>query len=242
LQPLLNKIRQLKYGLNLVYNDNSNDTCRLIQRKNALENTYIGGYNNTKVVAFDVGLKAFKKKPGAFIIESDSTSPEEEFGQKELTIKIQEPGQSKPISEIDDEPIIGQGVDGIDWQTKEYKDLWIKLPQALRNEFKSNIDWMKEFMHKCVNERINHGSQWNGCKLTIPPNIVIPPRKMENGQYDFGVSIYNKVFSKLSESLKNTYLTFYNEDTQTKEKNYNILIDAMNDLVEKELNFGRGFF
>jgi hypothetical protein len=242
LQPLLNKIRQLKYGLNLVYNDNSNYTCRLIQRKNALENTYIGGYNNTKVVAFDVGLKAFNKKPNAFIIESDSTSPEQEFGQKELTIKIQEPGQPKPIGEIDDEPIIGQGVDGIDWQTKEYKDLWIKLPQTLRNEFKSNIDWMKEFMYKCVNERINHGPQWNGCKLTIPPNIVIPPRKMENGQYDFGVSIYNKVFSKLPESLKNTYLTFYNEDMQTKEKNYNMLIDAMNDLVEKELNFGRGFF
>ena len=249
LQPLLNKIRQLKYGINIVYNDNSNDTCRLIQIKTSLENTYTGGYSNTKVVAYDVGLKAFTRKPGLPTIESDSASSEQESGPKELTIKIQEPGKPKPIAEtikpvepLDDEPIFGQGVDGIDWSTKEYKNLWSRLSPILRNEFKSNIDWMKEFMYKCVNERINRGPQWNGCRLTAPPNLVIPPRQMENGQYDFGVSIYNKVFNRLPKSAQSTYFTLYKEDPQTKEKNYDMLIDNMNSLVEREVNFGRGFF
>ena len=94
-------------------------------------------------------------------------------------------------------------------------------------------------MHKCVNERISHGPQWSGCKLTTPPNIVIPPRQMENGQYDFGISIYNKAFNSQPKSLQNTYLTLYKEDPVTKEKNYNMLIDSMNSLVEKEVNFGR---
>ena len=226
LLPLLNKIRHLKYKVNEVFNDHNN-YCVLIQKKyktdDILVNTYI-----SKVVAYEVGLKAMKpRKKQTDLLET----------QKELTIQIK-----SPTGEVDDEPIIGQGIDGIEWHTDEYKYLWSRLSTALKTEFKSNIDWMKEFMHKCVNERIRHGPQWNGCRLTTPPNLVIPPRKMENGQYDFGVSIYNKSFSKLPKSLQDTYLTFYKEDPQTKGKNYNILIDAMNGLVEKEVNFGRGFF
>jgi hypothetical protein len=236
LQPLLNKIRQLKYRVNVVFNDDNN-YCRLIQSKYTTDDILISGYNH-KVVSYDVGLKAMKpkkKQQGTFVIESDSS--EKQSQPKEISIKI-----NKQAGEIDDEPIIGQGVDGIDWHTKEYKELWSRLPTGLKTEFKSNIDWMKQFMHKCVNERINHRPGWDGCKITTPPNLVIPPRKMANGQYDFGVSIYNKVFNRLSESEQDTYLTLYKEDPQTKEKNYNILIETMNSLVGKEVNFGRVFF
>ena len=230
LQPLLNKIRQLKYRVNTVFYDDYN-SCKLIQEKYNIDDILISGYNY-KIVAYDVGLKTkqFNKKQ------------QELSKQKELSIKIPKIGESKQINEIDDEPIIGQGVDGIEWHTNEYKDLWSRLPTSLKTEFKTNIDWMKEFMHKCVNEKISHGPQWNGCKLTSPPNLVIPPRRMENGQYDFGVSIYNKAFNKLPKSLQDTYLTMYKEDPQTKDKNYNMLIDAMNNLVEKEVNFGTGYF
>ena len=308
LQPLLNKIRHLKYNENMVFYDDN--TCRLIQRKYLLEDILITGYTS-KIIAYDVGLKAMipkKKKKDLFSIDSDES--------KGLSIKIQEPTQTKSIEELVDEPIIGQGVDGIDWHTEEYKYLWGKLPVELKNEFKLNIDWMKEFMHKCVNAKENYKkiinerekfrnepipsnliippkklangeydfgisiynnafnklpklaqekyltfkvpllshelkrlveessfrTQWTGCRLTTPPNLIIPPRQMENGQYDFGVSIYNKVFSKLPKSLQSSYLTYYKEDPTTKEKNYNMLIDTINSLVEKEVNFSRGFF
>jgi hypothetical protein len=230
-EPLMKKIRQLKYGENIVFNDDTNDTCRLIQHQISFQDIAFTGYTD-KVVAFDIGLKAKivpKKK--------------EESGIKELTIKIDEPSQPKPIKEVEqDEPIIGQGKDGIAWNIPEYQQLWDKLPEKLKTEFKLNIEWMKQFMYKCVNERIKQGPSWSGCKLTSPPNIVIPPRKMENGQYDFGISIYNKVFSKLPQSSQELYLTFYKEDPVTKVKNYKMLEDAINDLVQKEVDFGRGFF
>jgi hypothetical protein len=304
IEPLSKKIRQLKYGENMVYNDDSTNAYRLIQSKSSLGDLIVGT-DDDKVIYYDVGFnpkKTSKKK--ALIIEDTSS----ELDVNELTIKI------KPTIE-EDEPIIGEGKDGIAWNNSKYQELWDKLPEQLKTEFKLNIDWMKEFMHKCVNDkendknRVNKRDQfrnqptpsniiippkmengkydfnvelynevfnelpkskqemylqlnrekliynlknlieqkffqstWSGCRLTSPPNLVIPPRKMSNGQYDFGVSIYNKVFNRLSESLKNTYLSFYKEDPVTKEKNYNMLIDSMNTLVEKEVNFGRGFF
>jgi hypothetical protein len=240
-EPLMKKIRQLKYSENIVFNDDSNDTCRLIQHEISIQDTAVSGYTD-KVVAFDVGLKAkmVPKKREIKIVEPEREGVEE---VKELTIKIEEPGQPKPIGVIEqDEPIIGQGKDGIAWNIPQYQQLWDKLPEKLKTEFKLNIDWMKEFMHKCVNERITHGPSWRGCKLTSPPNIVIPPRKMENGQYDFGISIYNKAFSKLPQSTQEMYLTFYREDPVTKLKNYKMFEQAMNELVQQEVDFGRGFF
>jgi hypothetical protein len=37
-------------------------------------------------------------------------------------------------------------------------------------------------------------------------------------------------------------LTLYKEDPVTKEKNYKMLEETLNSLVEKEVEFGRGFF
>ena len=245
LKPLLDKIRILKYSENFVFHDDDNNTCRLIQNKNTISQLNIKGDN--KVLKFDIGLQAKKvpkKKPALFIVESDTEeTPEQEEIKKEITIKIKEPGKSKPIGDIPpDEPIIGQGPDGIDWHLEEYKRLWSKLPQKLKTEFKLNIDWMKDFMYKCLNAQKREGLQYNGCRLPTPSNLIIPPKEMPNGQYDFGVSIYNNAFNKLSKSLQQTYLTFYKEEPETKFKNYRMFEDAMNSLVEKEVDFGRGFF
>lgn len=239
LQPLLNKIRQLKYRENNVSNDDK--YCKLIQKQYIVDDILISGYDD-KVVAYDVGLKAKvvqKKSNRSVIIEDSSESGEQEqnggnvHGEKTFTINISHPTPTGEIEE--DEPIIGLGKDGISWNNHKYQELWVKLPESLKTEFKLNIDWMKEFMHKCVNEG-------DKCRLTTPPNIVIPPRKMDNGQYDFGVSIYNKVFSKLPDTVKSTYLTFYKEDPVTKTKEYKMLEDAMNELVQREVDSGRGFF
>jgi hypothetical protein len=238
LEPLLNKIRHLKYSENIVFNDDSENVCKLIQQKYNISDILVSGYTH-KVVAYDVGLKARKgKKKPLFIIESDES---EDKGEKEeISIKIKDSIKSKP-TKIEDEPIIGKGEDGIEWNEPEYQQLWSKLPPKLKTEFKLNIDWMKEFMNKCVNDRINPPPHYNGCKLTTPPNIVIPPREA-NGKYDFGVSIYNTTFNKLPKNLQSTYLTFYKTDPTTGEKNYNMLENEMNRLVEKEVDFGRGFF
>jgi hypothetical protein len=182
-----------------------------------------------------VGLQAKKVNRGQeekplFIIENSISSTSIQEGQ--------------PLNDVPfDEPIIGQGKDGIAWNIPEYQELWSNLPEKLRAEFKLNIEWMKEFMHKCVNERKKGGPTFSGCHLTTPPNLVLPPRKNEsNGNYDFGVTIYNNTFNKQAKTLQDTYLTFYKEDPVTKVKTYDMMADALNALVEKEVDFGRGFF
>jgi len=231
LKPLLDKIRQLKYSENSVYNNENNNTCNLIQRKYKIEDTLLTSYED-KIISFEVGLKAKvvkKKKPGLIVIESESEEPE----KPQIVIK-------DSVVDETDEPIIGQGKDGIAWNNPKYQQLWDKLPPKLKTEFKLNIDWMKDFMYTCVNNRNKKSGE--ACKLTTPPNLIIPPRKMDNGQFDFGVSIYNKAFNSQPKTLQDTYLTLYKEDPVTKEKNYKMLEETLNSLVEKEVEFGRGFF
>jgi len=227
-EPLLQKIRQLKFSEFSVFNDETNNTCNLIQRANLIEDLLVSGYTS-KVVSYDIGLKltSKKKKTGALIIEDSS----------EETPRIMINQGNKPST---DEPIIGQGKDGIAWKNPEYQKLWDNLPDKLKAEFKLNIPWMKDFMNNCVSKRME--GKDTQCSLTTPPNIILPPKEMSNGQYDFGVTIYNKVFNGLPKSLQSTYLTFYKEDPTTKEKSYKSLEDALNTLVEKEAGFGRGFF
>ena len=68
---------------------------------------------------------------------------------------------------------------------------------------------MKDFMHKCVNDRNKEFGK--GCTLSTPPNLIIPPKKMDNDQYDFGVSIYNKTFNnmKIINKFLKEYLLYY---------------------------------
>ena len=235
LKPLLDKIRQLKYSENSVYNNENNSTCNLIQRKYKIEDTLLTSYPD-KIISFDVGLKAKvqqKRKPG-LVIESEDESEKPEIVLKD-SLQIKKDEVIPP-----DEPIIGQGKDGIAWNNSKYQQLWDKLPTKMKTEFKVNIDWMKDFMHKCVNDRNKEFGK--NCSLSTPPNLIIPPKTMDNGQYDFGVSIYNKTFNSQPKTLQNTYLTLYKEDPVSKEKDYKMLEDALNQLVEKEVDFGRGFF
>lgn len=241
LKPLLDKIRHLKYSENIVYRDN--DTCNLIQRTYTEVDLGVSAQQN-KVIKYNVGLQAKKvkkKKPGLFIIESDEEDqsiPNESLQDNKIKIQIQKPAveSSSTGGMQPDEPIIGQGQDGIEWHNEEYKSLWSKLPKKLKDEFKLNIEWMKSFMNKCVNARVTEGTQFHGCSLPTPDNIIIPPRETSNGQYDFGISIYNIIFNRQPRLLQEKYLTLYKEDPITKVKNYKSLEDEMNRLVEHELD------
>ena len=61
-----------------------------------------------------------------------------------------------------------------------------------------------------------------------------PPTKNEDdGQYDFGSDIINRIFNRLSETHKQTLLTLYSEKDGV--KNYNMLRSSLEDLLEKEI-------
>ena len=223
--PLLNTVRNLKYNENFVWHNEDTNSCNLIQNKYSISNLLYSSFQSS-VISFDIGYDARKSK---LIIES--TESEEE-------IQIQPKEQPKPTGELpQDEPIYGKGEDGIAWHIEEYNNLWKKLPVKFKAALRPDNEWMKDFMFKCVNAR----KKGKACEVITPPNLIIPPNKLENGKYDFGVQIYSDLFNnRLDPSTQNTYLTLFSVKDGVKD--YSLLINAMNNLVGKETDFQRGFF
>ena len=231
IDPIMKKIRNLKYDVNAVHNDNANN-CVLIQKQFSIDKMLTSLTYEDKVIAFDVGLKSFKQKAKYTDLSEKIADEIKEEEPAEISIKIQPEVNKGPIK---DEPIFGEGKSGISWKNPEYQKLWNNLPWWVTDEFKLNIDWMNQFMYKCVNDRTK--PDFYGCNITTPPNIIIPPREVENGKYDFGVSVYNKVFNDLPKEKQSEYLTYYTIDPKTKVKNYDKLEDEMNKLVELKFEF-----
>lgn len=228
LMPLLITIRNLKYTENFVSHNEATNSCNLIQNKYSLSNLLYSSFQSS-VIQFDVGYHAKKSQLN---VETDEM--EEEFEKEQPTI---EPKLSKEIPR--DEPIYGQGVDGIAWNIPEYNDIWNNLPSKFKAAIRVDNEWMKDFMFNCVNAR-NNGKP---CQVVTPKKLIIPPNKLDDGKYDFGVQIYSELFNnRLEPSTQNTYLTLFSEKDGV--KNYTMLIDAMNELVAAEtgIKSNRGYF
>ena len=232
LMPLLSKIRNLKYSENMVVYDDYNNNYRLIQNKHSIESLSYGS-SQDKVLAYNVGyqpIKSMQEKKPLMIIES-SSSEEPTSTLKETT------SRPIPTGEIpEEEPIYGEGKDGITWRNKEYLNVWEKIPEKLKTALGPNPEWLKAFMYNCVNARAKN----QPCVIITPQNIKLPPIVLSNGQYDFGVPIYSELFNKLPKTLQNTYLAFFSEKDGVKD--YKMLENAMNDLIAKEVGFGKGYF
>jgi hypothetical protein len=194
-----------------------------------------------KVISFTLGMdkKLMKqKKPGGLVIEESTESAEQpELTASELASKpIVYPGKVIPM----DNPIYGKSKDGISWRIKEYNDLWNSayFPVKLKTVIRPNNEWMKKFMHSCVNLK----QQGKACEIVAPDDLIIPPRISESGQYDFGIDIYNQLFNNMPESLQDIYLNFY-KTNESGEKDYTKLINELNRLVADDTGFTktRGF-
>lgn len=202
LKPLLDKIRHLKYSDNIVYHDDYDNKCKLIQRLYTDLDMMVTGYTD-KVIKYNLGFeikKTKKIKPEQLNLNVDDESEEFLIQPKNNTI------QNKNVlrtggTTLKDVPIIEKVSDDFD----------SNIPSAFKNEFKTNIN----------------------------QNLILPPKQMNNGQYDFGVAIYNEVFNAQPKSVQDAYLTYYKVDPSTKEKNYNQLEYELNKLVEVEVSRGR---
>jgi hypothetical protein len=96
---------------------------------------------------------------------------------------------------------------------------------------------MKDFMYSCVNSL----DKREPCEVIAPEHLKLPPVKLENNKYDLGVEIYTDLFNKLPKTLQETYLSLYTTNTDGSKK-FDMLLNALNNLVTKETDFGKGFF
>jgi len=226
IMPLLNTIRELKYNETFVWHNDDTNTCNLMQNKYSIANLSFSS-SDDKVVAFDVGYlelpKTPKKRPITILSSStdDVSEPEPEV---------------EPEAEVEPQPIYGDGLDGVKWNVPEYEKLWSKFSPELRNALISDPKWMQEFMTNCVKAK----STGKSCQFTTPPDLIMPPEINLDGTADFGVRIYNDAFNSLSKDSQKIYFTFYSEKDGI--KNYNMFVNAMNELVAKKVNFGKGYF
>jgi len=224
----------------MVWHDEDTNTCRLIQNKYSIQNL---SYSNLedKVLSFVLGMDTSlgKKKKPALVIEESSESTKSveplkpELGKQEPSKK---PGKPIPV----DNPIYGKSKDGISWNIKEYNDLWNSayFPVKLKVALRTNNEWMKKFMNKCVNAKKDD----KACEMVAPDELIVPPRITDGGQYDFGVEYYNQLFNAMPETLQDTYLTLFktNEDGS---KDYSKLVETLNRMVADDTGFTktRGF-
>ena len=212
LQPLLNKIRILKYNENMVWHNPDTNTCDLIQNKYSIKNLSYASYTD-KVISNEQGKQGKtdkKDKKGKRLIIDENPSDE----------------GIEPIYSRDD----------ITWPNQEYANLWKEMPSKLKDSLRTNQEWMKDFMANCIIARKNK----KPCTITAPKDLKVPPIALPNGEYNFGVKIYNDAFNKLPKQSQQIYLTL-NAQNRDGSTNWKGLIDAMNDLVSKEIGFN-GYF
>ena len=225
--PLLTSIRHLKYNENMVWYDENSKTFHLLQNAYSISKLSYTSFEN-RVIAYDVGLSILKPaKKGKFIIESSSSSSSSELPSAKPQAEMQRQQEQQPLEILEDEPIYGKGKDGISWNVEEYNALWNRMPVKLRTALKTNETWMKEFMFSCVNLRKAN----KPCIFITPSEMKLPPEKLENDKYDFGIQIYNEIFNKFEQSIKDTYLSLDKKN----------MTETLNSYVKKALDFERGF-
>ena len=222
LKPLLDETQKLKYKENMVwYNDNSN-TYHLIQRKNNIISLQ-SGENDNKTIHFNVGFSGLEKEKEKNDVFSES--------------------KKSPVLKDD---IIGKPTfeenNIVKWSNKEYQQTWDKLSPRMKDALLTDKEWLQEFIESCTSLRILK----KPCLFISPSNLILPPQIIhieddgkEKEEYDFGNKIYNELFNRFDASYQNTLLKLYS--TKDGVKNYKLLENLLNDFLEKELGFTKGY-
>jgi hypothetical protein len=227
MESKLKELMNLKYKVNLVEFDESEGVYRLIQKKNGiaeLEDVYIApniiSFNFGEIYTGNPNTKQNKKKKTAQklkILGEDENEDENDNDNVNLTRQnIVEPTYND---------------DGtVTWNNTEYQNIWNRLPIAYKNALINDKTWLVETMNNYVENK----KQNKPLKFVTPNNLIVPPQLMENGtSYNFGNKTYNDIFNKYDKSYQNTRLTLYKEENGV--RNYDMMIDAMNNIIKQEL-------
>jgi len=236
LEPKLKELMRVKYRSNLVEYNEDDNTYHLIQKKYTildLEDDYV----KPEVISFDYGNIANTAK------NTKSKKPaRSSTGSKNKQLRIEnEEGEGEGEDEINLESEVTEQIttvrpriqeDGVViWDDPDYANLWNKLSIKYRDALATDREWLQETMDKYVQNRKDNQK----LSFVSPSNLIFPPQILEDGTYDFGNVIYNKFFNKLDKSYQKTLLTLYTEENGV--KNYNMLLNALANIVAKELDF-----
>ena len=222
MSPKIDELLNLKYNVNLVEFDESEGVYRLIQKKYDvvdLEDKYV----EPTILSFNYGdIYTGKPKTGKTQRKTKMLGEEEKIVQP-VESQSQTLSQSELLTYNDDGTIT--------WKQSDYENLWNNLPIPYRKALMSDKEWLLETMNKYVeNKKQNKPNEF-----VNPSNLIIPPQILDDGTYDFGNKVYNDIFNKYDKSYQKTLLTLYSEKNGI--RNYDMMIDAIGNIVKQELGF-----
>lgn len=232
--PQLKQIQQLKYEVNFVEYNIDNSTFHLIQKPNSLENLQYGYSSSDKINAFVKGMKITGVQKTRKSTKSTKSTKSKTLKIKPTIELVEDEGEQKQQEQQQFEPDVPIFTEtGVVWNKPEYIKLWNSLSDQFKKHFAtqdlstSDKEYLQEFMTNCVINK-KTGQQ---CKIKLPKNTYFPPTITDDGLYDFGSGIINKLFNGLRKNYQETLLTLYTEKDGV--KNYDMLIDAL----EKQLQY-----
>jgi hypothetical protein len=211
--PKLKKIQEMKYSVNFVEYNRDDDTYKLIQYPNSLEDGEFFIKNDDKIVKFIKGVQKSKTK------KNDNNK----------TKKLRPDEISPDIPNYEGNKTI--------WNKKEYDEVWSKMPDKLKEYLSTDKQWLEEYMHICINAK----QKGKPCLLFLPRQTQFPPTVLADGTYDFNSELVNTLFNSLEPSHRKILLTL--NSVKDGIANYDMLKKALIDLLTKNLiNYNNGNF
>jgi len=221
LESKLKELSRIKYKINLVEFDDYEGVYRLIQRKNGiadLEDSYIApsvvNFNYGEIYTGKVRSNDKKKIHKLQIIGDNEDKNQEENMRTAIQPTYNDDGT-------------------ITWVNPEYQNIWNKLSILYKKILMSDKEWLLKTMSMYV----KYKKENKPIEFVVPDNLIIPPRILESGMYDFGNDIYNQKFNKQDKSYQKILLTTYTEKNGVKD--YSTLIDILNNLIKQDIGFNK---
>lgn len=247
MMPKLKEIQSMKYNVNYIEYAENYDTSgsiknvyKLIQLPNSLENTEFLIESDNKVLSFVTGINKSKKAKTMKLSEASLNKTRKIRPIDKLVIEgeeIEVEEIPKLVSKESSESLEGvpdfYAPGGIKWNNEKYNEIWRRLPQQLKDLLETDEEWVQEYVSRCVASK----NQKQPCRLFLPKKTIIPPNKLTDGSYDFGLEGLNYIFNKLTQSYKDRLLTWTEE--KYAENNYNTFRDILISLLERELTLDK---
>ena len=228
--PKLKEIQDMKYAVNFVEYNPDDDTYKLIQYPNSLEDGEFFIKDDDKIVKFIKGVRKEKTKKNSKTIKTGNISNNKTKKLRPIADLVIEEGEVEIIEEPEKEKEkekVG---------SKEYDEIWSRIPDKLKEYLNTDKQWLEEYMRSCISAR----QKRKPCVLFLPRQAKFPPNVLADGTYDFNSELIDNLFNSLDTEHQKRLLTLYSVKDGVPD--YSIFKNALIDLLTTNLiNYNKGY-
>jgi hypothetical protein len=246
----------------LEHKDEKGDMNFLIQKKNSLYNLEYTLYGNDEVKEFVKGIgdpgkaktrklhqdpnqihrKTRKLRPYIELVEE----VEEEKANVPVIRQKQTVGELYPelYRRVEGEIMPHRGPGGWNWENENgetdmtYQRTWDGLSPEYQAALSDDEAWMKKTIDYFVEfanlKRANKVPYISSREFIHPDGLLLPPQKIDEKEYDYGNTVYNKI---LNDGGPNIWLTFLPKSNIEDKDKYKSYLNALASILGSKLRF-----